>query len=82
MQRLQPFEPKELLYYDYQALPKDAEQAVGARRVEDLQDFVSQCDVVTVNAPLHEGTKGLINADLLKHFKKVSTTAMCVNRVH
>ena len=48
----------------------DAAKKVGARRVEDLKDFVSQCDVVTVNAPLHEGTKGLINADLLKHFKK------------
>ena len=25
---------------------------------------------MTVNAPLHEGTRNLINADLLKHFKK------------
>jgi hypothetical protein len=25
---------------------------------------------VTVNAPLHEGTRGLVNAELLKHFKK------------
>ena len=33
------------------------------------QDFVSQCDVVTVNAPLHEGTRNLINKDLLSHFK-------------
>jgi formate dehydrogenase len=33
------------------------------------QDFVSQCDVVTVNAPLHEGTKGLINDQLLSKFK-------------
>jgi len=70
LQRVLPFEPKELLYYDYQSLPKDAEQAVNARRVEDLKDFVSQCDVITINAPLHEGTKGLINAELLKHFKK------------
>ena len=29
-----------------------------------------QCDVVTVNCPLHEGTRGLVNAELLKHFKK------------
>ena len=35
----------------------------------DLQEFVSQCDVVTVNCPLHEGTKGLVNAELLKSFK-------------
>ena len=45
---------------------------MNARRVKDIKDFVSQCDVVTVNAPLHEGTKGLINKDLLSHFKKVS----------
>lgn len=31
---------------------------------------VLQCDVVTVNCPLHEGTRGLVNAELLKHFKK------------
>ena len=49
----------------------DAADAVNARRVTDLKDFVSQCDIVTVNAPLHDGTRGLINADLLKHFKKV-----------
>ncbi|KAI0630315.1 NAD-dependent formate dehydrogenase [Trametes polyzona] len=70
LQRLVPFNTKELLYYDYAALPEEAAKAVNARRVEDLKDFVSQCDVVTVNCPLHEGTRGLVNADLLKHFKK------------
>jgi len=70
LQRLKPFDCKELLYFDYNALPEDAAKAVGARRVDDIKDFVSQCDIVTVNAPLHEGTRGLINADLLKHFKK------------
>lgn len=25
---------------------------------------------MTVNCPLHEGTRGLVNAELLKHFKK------------
>ncbi|KAI0067172.1 NAD-dependent formate dehydrogenase [Artomyces pyxidatus] len=69
LQRLQPFNCKELLYYDYNALPASAENTVNARRVEDLKDFVSQCDVVTVNAPLHEGTRGIINKDLLQHFK-------------
>lgn len=29
-----------------------------------------QCDIVTVNCPLHEGTKGLVNEELLKSFKK------------
>lgn len=70
LQRLQPFNCKDFLYYDYNTLKPDLEKAVNARRVEDLKEFVSQCDVVTINAPLHEGTRGLINADLLKHFKK------------
>ncbi|KAG1803084.1 hypothetical protein EV424DRAFT_1434479 [Suillus variegatus] len=70
LQRLLPFDCKELLYYDYAPLPEAAGKAVNARRVEDLKDFVSQCDVVTVNCPLHEGTLGLVNAELLKHFKK------------
>ncbi|KAJ3487344.1 hypothetical protein NLJ89_g11721 [Agrocybe chaxingu] len=70
LQRLQPFNCKELLYYDYAPLPATAAESVGARRVEDLKEFVSQCDLVTINCPLHEGTRGLINADLLNHFKK------------
>jgi formate dehydrogenase len=70
LQRLVPFECKELLYYDYAPLPEAAVKAVKARRVEDLKEFVSECDVITVNCPLHEGTRGLVNADLLKHFKK------------
>ncbi|KAG1756881.1 uncharacterized protein EDB91DRAFT_1325769 [Suillus paluster] len=70
LQRLMPFDCKELIYYDYAPLPEAAAKAVNARRVEDLKEFVSQCDVVTVNCPLHEGTIGLVNAELLKHFKK------------
>jgi formate dehydrogenase len=70
LQRLVPFDCKELLYFDYAPLPEAAAKAVKARRVEDLKEFVSQCDVVTVNCPLHEGSRGLVNAELLKHFKK------------
>ncbi|KAI0822169.1 NAD-dependent formate dehydrogenase [Trametes gibbosa] len=70
LERLKPFNPKELLYYDYAALSAENAEKLGARRVEDLKEFVSQCDIVTINAPLHEGTRGLVNADLLKHFKK------------
>ncbi|KAL4248170.1 Formate dehydrogenase [Abortiporus biennis] len=70
LQRLVPFNVKELLYYDYNPLPEQAAKDINVRRVEKLEDFVSQCDVVTVNCPLHEGTRGLVNADLLKHFKK------------
>ncbi|KAG8213620.1 hypothetical protein J3R82DRAFT_10305 [Butyriboletus roseoflavus] len=70
LQRLRPFDCKELLYYDYAPLPEAAAKAVGARRIEDLKEFVSKCDVITVNCPLHEGTRGLVNTELLKYFKK------------
>ena len=65
-----PFNPKELLYFDYATLPSAAAQKVGARRVDKLEDFLAQCDVVTVNAPLHEGTRDLINKESIKHMKK------------
>lgn len=70
LQRLVSFDPAELLYYDYTALPEQASSAVKARRVEDLKDFLGQCDVVTVNAPLHEGTKDLINSETVRYMKK------------
>ncbi|KAJ3768995.1 NAD-dependent formate dehydrogenase [Lentinula raphanica] len=69
LERLIPFDCKEHLYYDYAKLPAEREKAVKARKVEDIEDFVGQCDVVTVNAPLHEGTRGLINEKLLSKFK-------------
>lgn len=70
LERLVAFNPKELLYYDYQGLPKEAEEKVGARRVDTVEELVAQADVVTVNAPLHAGTKGLVNKELLSKFKK------------
>jgi len=30
----------ELLYYDYQDLPAEASKKVGARRIEDLKEFL------------------------------------------
>jgi len=72
LQRLQGFGCKELLWFDYADLPADAAKAINARRVKDLEDMVSQCDVVTINCPLHEGTKGLFNKDLISKMKKGS----------
>lgn len=72
LERLVPFNPKQLLYYDYTELPADAAKKVGVERVTDLNDFLSRCDVVTVNCPLHEGTINLINKDNIKHMKKES----------
>lgn len=84
LQRLLPFDPKELLYYDYQNLPEAAEKEVKARRVEDLKEFLGQLDILTINCPLHESTKGIINKETLSYLKKgawiVNTArgALCV----
>ncbi|KAJ9110289.1 hypothetical protein QFC19_001692 [Naganishia cerealis] len=69
LQRLKPFDCKELLYFDYAPLPEHAAKAIGVRRVESLEEMVSQCDIVTVNCPLHEKTKGLFNKELISKMK-------------
>ncbi|KAH8689667.1 NAD-dependent formate dehydrogenase AciA/Fdh [Talaromyces proteolyticus] len=72
LRRLKPFDCKELLYYDYQPLKPEVEKEIGARRVDTLEELVSQCDVVTINCPLHEKTRGLFNKELISKMKKGS----------
>ena len=69
LRRLKPFDCKELLYFDYQPLKPEVEQEIGCRRVESLEEMLSQCDVVTINCPLHEKTRGLFNKELISHMK-------------
>ncbi|WWD17962.1 hypothetical protein CI109_102407 [Kwoniella shandongensis] len=69
LQRLQGFDPKELLWFDYTDLPPNAEKAIKARRVKDLEEMLGQCDVVTINCPLHEKTRGLFNDELISKMK-------------
>lgn len=70
LQRLVPFNCKELLYYDYQPLPDSIVKEIGCRRVENLEEMLAQADVVTINCPLHEQTKGMFNKQLLSKMKK------------
>jgi formate dehydrogenase len=70
LQRCKPFEPKELLYFDYQPMPAEVEKEIGCRRVIKLEDMLAQADVVTINCPLHESTKGLFNKELISKMRK------------
>lgn len=70
LRRLKPFDCKELLYYDYQPLSPEKEKEIGCRRVENLEEMLAQCDVVTINCPLHEKTRGLFNKELISKMKK------------
>ncbi|CAL1182781.1 unnamed protein product [Candida parapsilosis] len=84
LERLVPFNVKKLLYYDYQPLPVEAEEKLNkasqlyngvdviVERVESLEDMVSQSDIVTVNCPLHEQTRGLFDKSLISKMKKGS----------
>lgn len=81
LERLVAFNPKKLLYFDYQDLPEDAVAKLNTvskllngtddivHRVQKLEDMLAQSDVVTINAPLHEGTKGLFNKEMISHMK-------------
>lgn len=81
LERMIPFNPKKLLYYDYQDLPSAAIDKLNqasklfnekddiVERVEDLKEMLSKADIVTINCPLHESTKGLFNKELISHMK-------------
>jgi len=72
LRRLVPFNCKELLYFDYQPLAPQVEKEIGCRRVHSLEEMLAQADVVTINCPLHESTRGLFNKDLISKMKKGS----------
>ena len=72
LRRLKPFDCKELLYFDYQPLKPEIEKEIGCRRVDTLEEMLGQCDVVTINCPLHEKTRGLFNKELISKMKKGS----------
>lgn len=66
--RLQGFEPQ-VLFFD----PSVQETPFPyARKVETLDELFSQSDIVSIHTPLVEGTKGIVNKDLLSKMKPTS----------
>ena len=53
-----------VVFYD-PFVPNGKDLSIGVRRVHSLEDLFSQCDVVSLHAPLEEGTEKLINAEVL-----------------
>lgn len=60
----------ELLYYARREKP--ALEEMGVELVTELEQFVSRCDVVTINLPLTDKTRGMFNKDVISKMKKVS----------
>jgi formate dehydrogenase len=68
LRRLKPFDVK-LHYTDRQRLP-DLEAEVGANWHEDAASMVPNCDVVTINTPLHPQTEHLFDDAMFARMKR------------
>ncbi|MFU8876742.1 MAG: NAD-dependent formate dehydrogenase [Wenzhouxiangellaceae bacterium] len=71
LKRLKPFD-MHLHYYDRHRLPAEAEQALGLTYHDSVESMVGQCDVVSINCPLHPETEHLFNEELIGKMKRGS----------
>lgn len=69
LRRLAPFDVK-LHYTDRHRLPESVERELNLTFHPSAADMVPQCDVVTINAPLHPETEGLFGDVLLGSMKR------------
>ncbi|XP_010439639.1 PREDICTED: formate dehydrogenase 1, mitochondrial-like isoform X3 [Camelina sativa] len=54
-----------LLYHDRLQMAPELEKEIGAKYVKDINEMLPQCNVVVVNMPLTEKTRGLFNKELI-----------------
>ncbi len=69
LKRLKPFDVG-LHYTDRHRLPSEVEKELGATFHETTEEMVGQCDVVTINAPLHPETEHLFDDRMLSRMKR------------
>ncbi|KAF2308548.1 hypothetical protein GH714_010491 [Hevea brasiliensis] len=69
LQRLKPFNCN-LLYHDRLKMDPELENQTGAKFEEDLDAMLPKCDIVVINTPLTEKTRGLFNKDKIAKMKK------------
>jgi formate dehydrogenase len=69
LRRLAPFDVH-LHYFDKHRLPAEVEAELNLTYHPTVQDMVPHLDVVTVNAPLHPGTRGLFDDELIATMKR------------
>ena len=68
LRRMRPFEVH-LHYYDRHRLPAEVERELGLVWHESVEDMIAQCDVVTINCPLHPETENLFDAAMIGRMK-------------
>jgi formate dehydrogenase len=69
LRRLRPFDVQ-LHYTDRHRLPTEIEEELGLTFHSSAADMVGQCDVVTINAPLHPETEGMFDEKLIGSMKR------------
>lgn len=68
LQRLKPFDVH-LHYCDTIRLSEEQEKELGVKYHASVEDMVKECDVITINCPLHPQTEHLFNEKLLSQCK-------------
>ncbi|KAL6551496.1 formate dehydrogenase (NAD+) [Orobanche gracilis] len=69
LQRLKPFNCN-LLYHDRVKMDTELESQIGAKFEEDLDSMLPKCDIIVINTPLTEKTKGMFDKDRIAKLKK------------
>ncbi|HEV3367086.1 MAG TPA: NAD-dependent formate dehydrogenase [Acidimicrobiales bacterium] len=69
LRRLQPFDVR-LHYTDRHRLPQDVEHELNLTFHPDTASMVPECDVVTVNAPLHPETEHLFDDAMFDRMRR------------
>ncbi|XP_057983120.1 formate dehydrogenase, mitochondrial isoform X2 [Malania oleifera] len=69
LQRLKPFNCN-LLYHDRIKMDPELENQTGAKFEEDLDAMLPKCDIIVINTPLTEKTKGMFNKEKIAKLKK------------
>ena len=63
----------EIAYYNRKRLPEALERMLGARFVSDLDQLVSEADILTLHCPLTDDTRGMIDAQRIALMKPGSS---------
>jgi formate dehydrogenase len=69
LRRLKPFD-MHLHYFDRHRLPEAVERELGVTWHDSVEDMVGQCDVVTINCPLHPETEHMFDAAMIAKMKR------------
>ncbi|KAH7852152.1 hypothetical protein Vadar_021194 [Vaccinium darrowii] len=69
LQRLKPFNCN-LLYHDRVKMDPELESQIGAKFEDDLDAMLPKCDIIVINTPLTEITKGMFDKDRIAKCKK------------